>query len=216
MTPSSSAKPSTTTRFSARLNSREQHDRQRDHHPRELDLANEVLAVDDAAHGARGGFGEEGEQHDRAEQLRAVVLLPGCVLAVDLRDLGEEHVQHAEQQQRAHELPQVAEHRAEEAQLEFVAGDVVGEVPEARPVVGQRPRALDRPAEARVGRRLASSSLHLSARPPPGRVRRSTSTGTSTSPPMAPAPVTTNEKAPSKRSIRSRPVPRCASVSSGL
>ena len=52
VTPSMSAKTSTTTRFSARLNEREQHDRQRDHHPRELDLAHEVLAVDDAAHRA--------------------------------------------------------------------------------------------------------------------------------------------------------------------
>ena len=86
-TPSASAKPSTTTRFSARLNEREQHDRERDHHARELDLAHEVLAVNDAAHRAGRRFAEEREQHDRAEQLRAVVRRARGVRVVDVRDL---------------------------------------------------------------------------------------------------------------------------------
>ncbi len=51
-TPSISAKIDTTIRFSAEVEQRQQHDRQRDDQPRELDLAHELLAVDDAAHGA--------------------------------------------------------------------------------------------------------------------------------------------------------------------
>jgi len=34
-----------------------------------VDLADEVLSIDDAAHGTGRRFGEEGEEHDRREQL---------------------------------------------------------------------------------------------------------------------------------------------------
>ncbi len=93
----------------------EQHDREGDDQSRELDLAHQVLAVHDAAHCAGGGFGEEREQHDRPEQLHPVELFARLAAATDVGDQDEEHVQHAEQQQRLHHLPDVAEHRAEEA-----------------------------------------------------------------------------------------------------
>src|SRR5438874_8224443 len=54
--------------------------------------------------------------------------------------MAEYEQQHAEQQQWTHELPDVAEDRAKETQLEFVARDRERKVPEAPPVVGQRSR----------------------------------------------------------------------------
>ena len=57
---------------------REQHDRERDHQPRELDLADQHLVVDDASHRTHRRLGEEREQHDRAEQLGAVVVVAGA------------------------------------------------------------------------------------------------------------------------------------------
>ncbi len=58
-------------RLRPRLNAAS-NDRQWDDHPRELDLAHEVLAVHDTAHRAGRRLGEEGEEDDRAEQLGTV------------------------------------------------------------------------------------------------------------------------------------------------
>ncbi len=77
---------------------RQQHDRKRDDHARELDLAHQVLAVEDTAYGPAGGFAEESEQHDRAEQLHAVESFAGLASLADVGDEHEEHIQHAEQQ----------------------------------------------------------------------------------------------------------------------
>ncbi len=46
----------TTIRFMPRLKQGEQHHRERDHQAREADLAQQVLAVDEAAHRAGRGF----------------------------------------------------------------------------------------------------------------------------------------------------------------
>src|SRR5262249_48612430 len=107
----------------------------------------------------------------------------------------EEHVQHAEQQQRSDQLPGVPEHRPEELQLELVARDVVGEVPEARPILGQSARAADRPAK-RCGNRARAHAVAWCSTParPCGVI--SVCTGTSSMPPLATEPVTTNEKRP--------------------
>ena len=129
--------------------------RERDDQSRELDLAHEVLAIDNATHRATGGFREEGEKDDRAEQLCSVELVGRALQPVDLRDLREEYVQHPKQQKRPHELPDVTQHRAEETKLELVAGNVVREVPETRPVVGQRARTADGLTQGRGVTRLA-------------------------------------------------------------
>ncbi len=213
-TPEATAKISTTIRFIARLNRPSKHDRDGDRQPRELDLAHEVLAVHHAAHGAAGRFGEEGEEDDRAEKLGPVVVRGGAFGAVDFEDQDEEDVQHSEQQQRAHHLPDVPERRAEELQFEFAARDVVGELPEARPVVGQRARTADRLPEglrlqghAHDGPRAGSaSSRACSAR------ETFVSTGISIMPPLAASPETTKESPPAKRSMTSMPSPRWVMV----
>ena len=135
-TPEMSAKMKHDDQVQHEVEERQQHHRERDHQPRELDLAYEVLAVHDAAHRTAGGFSEEREQHDRAQQLHAVELFARLAARAHMADHDEEHVQDAEQQQRPHHLPDVAEHGAEELELEFVARDVVGEVPETPPVLG--------------------------------------------------------------------------------
>ena len=89
--------------------------RQRDHHPREAHLAQQRLALNEALHATRRRLGEIGPQHDPGEQVDAVV---GDALA-DLEDDREDEVQHAEEQQRPHQRPQVPERRTEVAQLEL-------------------------------------------------------------------------------------------------
>ena len=61
----------------------------------------------------------------------------------DLDELGEDDVEHAEEQQRAHQLPEVAERGAEEAQLELGHRQGGGEVHEAPRVAAERRRPAD-------------------------------------------------------------------------
>ena len=102
----------------------QQDHREGHHQPRKLDLAHQVLAVQDGGHRAAGGVGEEGVEHHAGEQDRGVVR---HALA-QLHELGEDHVEDPEQHQRPHQLPEVAEHRAEEAQLELQGGQRDGEL----------------------------------------------------------------------------------------
>ena len=77
--------------------------------------------------------------------------------AADAHDLGEDEVEDAEQEQRPHQRPDVAERRAEEAQLEVGDGEHPGEAPEAAQVVADG----GRPAVARRGRAERSRALDL-------------------------------------------------------
>ena len=119
-----------------------QHDRHRDRHPRELDLAHQVLALDDRVDRARA-LREERVEHDVGQQDDGIER----DRPADLHELREDDVEHAEQQQRAHELPQVAEHRAEEAQLELGRRQRDRQVREPAQAAAERARAGDRGAE---------------------------------------------------------------------
>ena len=65
-------------------------------------------------------------------------------LVADLRDLGEDDVEHAEEHQRPHERPQVAQHRAEEAQLPLGDREREDERAEAARLVEPRRNAAAR------------------------------------------------------------------------
>ncbi len=87
VTPSSSAKPSTTTRFSARLNdassTTESGITMRGNWILRTRFSRSTTLRTDAGR----GFDEEREQNDRAQQLGAVVLLAGDVPLVHVGDL---------------------------------------------------------------------------------------------------------------------------------
>jgi hypothetical protein len=120
----------------------------------EVDLAHERLAVDQASHRAAGDLREEHEQHDPEQQRDRVV-----DAAADAEEQREDDVQHREQHQRPDDLPQVAERRAEEAQLEVGDGERPRQAPEAPRVRTQRGRPHDR---------VAMSSSSDGSKPTPG------------------------------------------------
>ena len=147
--PRSSANTSTARKFMPRLNSAVSPTDSGIDEPREAHLAQQALACQQALHAAGGRLGEEGPQHDRSEQVDGVVLdarlEPQCAR--------EDDVQHAEEQQRPRERPEVAEHRAEVAQLELGDGERDREVPEAPQVVAEGRRARSAGGRPRRSRR---------------------------------------------------------------
>src|SRR6185437_9893331 len=105
----------------------------------------------------------EREQHDRPEQLRSVELFAWPRAVVYVADLREEHPQHPEQQERAHERPEIAQHRAVEAQLEFRARERERQCPEAPEIPAKRGRrvyAVSRGRAPRDGERDALARAH--------------------------------------------------------
>ena len=133
----------------------------RDDEPREADLAQQRLAVLHRGHGrCPSPLGVEGEQDHAAEQHDRVVLH----LVAEVHELGEDDVDDPEQQQRAHQLPQVAQRRAEELQPEVGRRERPGQVREAARVVAERVR----PGAARRRRR---SCLDDGARTRPAAAR---------------------------------------------
>ena len=118
------------------VHQRGQDDRHRHGQPRELDLAHQVLAVHQRGDGAAAGFAEEAEEHDPEQQRGREVRL----FARRGQDrVAEDEVDDAEQQQRPHHLPQVAEGRAEEGELELRAGQRPGQVPEPARIGAEAP-----------------------------------------------------------------------------
>jgi hypothetical protein len=97
----------------------DQEHRERHHQPWELDFAHQVLAVGHRRDRPARGVGEKGEEDDSREQNRRVE----ADARAEPHELGEDDVEDAEQKQRPHQLPQVAEHRPEEAQLELHDGE---------------------------------------------------------------------------------------------
>ena len=112
--------------------------RERDDEAREPHLAQQALPVDKAAHAVRRRLAEELEEHEAEEDVDAVVLDAG----VETGDLREDQVDHAEEQERTHERPHVAEHGAVEAQLELGERQRPGQTPEALQVVPEDGRPL--------------------------------------------------------------------------
>ncbi len=139
----------------AEVEHRQQNHRGGDHKPWEVDLAQQVLAVHHAADSRRRSFGEKLEQDDRTEQLHAVELGFRRRGVVDMPDLREEDPDHAEQQQGAHQRPQVAQDRAEEAQLEFGPRQGEGQRPEPPQVAAQGGGPVDVMARGAAGQRQA-------------------------------------------------------------
>jgi hypothetical protein len=133
---------------------RGEHGRERNGQPRELHLADQRLPIHKRRHRAARGLGEEGEDDDAEQQRDGIELY----VASQPHNLGEHDVEHAEQQQRPHELPQVAERRAEEAQLEVAYSERARQVPQAPRIVPERRRALDRWAQLRVRAQEGTSS----------------------------------------------------------
>ena len=116
---------------------RRQRYRQRDHHPWEPNLAKQRLTLEQAGHAVPRRLGEVVPQHDPGQQVHAVMRNPLAYLD----DLREEQIQHPEEQQRPHQRPDVAEDRAEVAQLELGTRE--------------RRRQLDEPSEAASESRMA-------------------------------------------------------------
>src|SRR5262249_48387472 len=131
---------------------------------------------------------EELEQHQGHQDVRRVVL--DAVAGPD--DLREHEPNHAEERERPHERPRVAERGAVEAQLEVGGRERPGEMPEAPPVAPQN--------------KHVTPACHHNAH------KRSTvkSWETSTTAPVTRGPWTTTDARSSRRSIRSAPEPRCA------
>ena len=142
---------------------------------------------------------EEREQHDAQQQRDRVELDVGA----EPHDLREDHVEDAEEHQRADQLPQVAERGAEEAQLEVADGHRPRQVPEPARVGAERGRALDRRAEqARVvdahdGTSLARARRAMTRPRRAGRRSRR----------CAAWPETSSESMRSRRSIHAMPPP---------
>ena len=109
-----------------------------------------------------------------------------------------------EEQQRAHELPEVAEHRAEEAQLELLTAMRPRQEHEAPPVARQRRRA-GRPA-GRAARRRSGALMLRDWHGVAGRSMAS-SWGRSTMPPPAAGLATSTENIRAQRSTMSWPEP---------
>ena len=137
--PVTSTNTSTTHRFSPRLNAPVSTDRQRDRGGRERDLAAAgSRAATSDVDGLSGRLREVAPEHDREQQLERVVL----DVAAEPHDVREHDVEDAEQHQRPHQRPQVAEHRAEVADLELV--------------LREREDDQSEPARSRVHRRCAA------------------------------------------------------------
>ena len=144
---------------------RQQNDRQRDDEAGKLDLAHEGLVVHHAAHGVHRRLGEEREEDDRGQQLRAVIVVVRAAAGADLRHHGKEHVQHQEQQQRPHQLPQIAERGSEEPQLPLHQSDVERQVPEPLPIAGDRAGPGDRASQRLVGNGVGLGRARLAEVP---------------------------------------------------
>ena len=116
-------------------------------HPGKANLAQESLPQLQRGDAVARGLREVGPEHDRGEQVHAVVGDPRA----DVDDLREEEVEHAEEQQRAHQRPQVAERGAEVAQLELGARQRQRQLDETSQAAAEGGRAIGRD---RLGRRL--------------------------------------------------------------
>src|SRR5262249_5837513 len=183
---------------------RGQHGGERDGQPRELDLAHEVLALDERADRPARGLREEAEEDDAQQQRDRVE----AHAAAEVEDLREDDVEDAEEHQRPDQLPQVAEDRAEEAQAEVGDRDRPGQLAQAARIAAQRRRALDRPSEALGDDRRRAHRRAFSVE----RVT-SISKGSTTMPLVCAVAVTMKETYWSRRSRVSLPSPGRATAS---
>ena len=116
---------------------------QRDHHPREMHLAHQVLAHHDRRDRRAGRLWKKlnSTMFISSSTGKSVTLLP------NLHDHREHDVEHPEEQQRLHQRPDVAEHRAE-----------VGELVVLRAIIQVRRRNRRQPPPIADGPRTSRSS----------------------------------------------------------
>jgi hypothetical protein len=116
-----------------------QHDRERDHDPGELGLADHRLLRDDRADRQRRGLLEEPEEHDVEQQQDGVL----AHAVAEVERLREHDEQDPEQQQRPGQRPQVAERRAEVAAPELGHRDQVQQIEGPGPPTAERRRTAN-------------------------------------------------------------------------
>ena len=201
-TPEMAKKNTSTTRFSSRFSVDVSVIDDRDRQAREVDLAHEVLAVHDRGHGVAGGLGEVLVGDDAHQQHDRVVL----DVRADREHLGEDRVDDAEQHQRPHQAPQVAQRGAEEAQAPVRQREQQAQMREAPPAAREGGGAghLVRVAErAHVVVSNASGA---------GEVARSivNSCGMSVTATLGRVPITSTLIIPSRRSMTLSPEPAWA------
>ena len=171
-----------------------------------MHLAHQRLAVGHRADRGARGLRVERVDDDPHQQDHRVVL----DAAAEPHELGEHEVEDAEQQQRPHQLPEVAEHRAEELEPELEHGERPRQGPEPLRVAAERGRPAHR-AQRRGG---GIDDAHDAGTPSLRSIR--SVCGMSTRPPLARAPVTTAEAMSPTRTCTSWPEPRRADPRRGV
>ena len=136
-TPLAIANTNTAMKFIAEVEDCGQRHRQGDHHAREPHLPKHPLPCEETLNGSRRRLEKVVPEHDRREEIDRVVRDP----LAELEDVREDDVEDAEEQQRSHQRPEVAEHGSEVTQLEFRAGERQGQFdePSNTAAEGRRP-----------------------------------------------------------------------------